>query len=290
MKRLGVLSLILLLALTACGAGNTRQRDSAANSATTGEAFPEIDTDSLETSTSVSETVGEKRIDTAEVTAETTQFDSTLQAIAHAVDGAGGYFEQQHTVNVGTYRCASYTIRLPSEGYSEFLGQIGQICHVLETRQNQETVSDAYYDIEARLTTQQIKLERLQALLAQAVNMEDILTVEAAISETELEIEYLTGSLRSYDSRIQYATVTLSLSEVSVLSNVEDPTDTFGVRLGAAFLGSFQDLAGFLEALMLFLARYWMLAAVLIGGVVGAAVLLRRKRARKIGSQDSSQT
>ena len=49
-----------------------------------------------------------------------------------------------------------------------------------------------YYDNEARLTTQRTKLERLQELLSKAEAMEDIITIESAISETELQIEYLT--------------------------------------------------------------------------------------------------
>ena len=77
-----------------------------------------------------------------------------------------------------------------------------------------DDVSEAYYDQESRLTTQRTKLERLQELLRQAQDMEDIITIESAISETELEIEFLTGSLRKYDSQINYSTITLSLREV----------------------------------------------------------------------------
>lgn len=63
------------------------------------------------------------------------------------------------------------------------------------TGQNEykDDVSEAYYDTEARLKTQQTKLDRLHALLEQAATMEDIIALETALSETELQIEYLTG-------------------------------------------------------------------------------------------------
>ena len=52
--------------------------------------------------------------------------------------------------------------------------------------------------------------------------MEDIIALESAISETELEIEFLTGSLRKYDSKINFSTITLSLREVYRLSTDEE--------------------------------------------------------------------
>ena len=76
--------------------------------------------------------------------------------------------------------------------------------------------------------------------------MADIITIESAISDTELEIERLTGSLRDYDSRINYATVTIFLSEVAQLSNVEEPAVTFGARLGNAFLNACRGFVDFL--------------------------------------------
>ena len=52
--------------------------------------------------------------------------------------------------------------------------------------------------------------------------MEDIITIESAISETEYEIERLSGTKRHYDALVDYATVTLELREVYRLSGTED--------------------------------------------------------------------
>ena len=58
--------------------------------------------------------------------------------------------------------------------------------------------------------------------------MEDIITIESAISETEYEIERLSGTMRHYDALVDYATVTLELSEVYRLSGTEDAPKSFG--------------------------------------------------------------
>lgn len=86
-----------------------------------------------------------------------------------------------------------------------------------------EDISEAYYDTSGRLETQTIKLARLQALLAKADKMEDIITLESAISETEQAIDDLSGTLQHYDARVDYASVSISLREVKQLSDVEEP-------------------------------------------------------------------
>ena len=59
------------------------------------------------------------------------------------------------------------------------------MCHVVYMSSSAENITEAYYDTDSRLKTAQIKLERLQNLLANADNMADIITIESAISETE---------------------------------------------------------------------------------------------------------
>ena len=105
-------------------------------------------------------------------------------------------------------------MRIPADQYRPFLERVGTLCHVTYQEESSDNVSTAYYDAESRLVTQQTKLERLQNLLAQAENMEDIITIESAISDTELEIEQLTGTLRHYDSLVDFSTVYITLQEV----------------------------------------------------------------------------
>ena len=295
MKKFGIVGMLLILSLllAACSSNNgSSSYDSGDDS---GSDSWEVQTDAAAegeigtAAPTATSTAGDKIIYTAELIVETTNFDSAAQALSQATEALNGYYESQRTTSSGPYRSANYTVRVPAEHFQDFLGQVGQICHVLDSSQNADDVSEAYYDIEARLTTQRTKLERLQALLAQAEDMADIITIESAISDTELEIERLTGSLRDYDSRINYATVTIFLSEVAQLSNVEEPAVTFGARLGNAFLNACRGFVDFLENLAVFLARSWIVLVILAGGAAAALAILRRKRAKHHGG-DSSQT
>ena len=146
---------------------------------------------------------------------------------------------------------------------------------------SEEDVSEAYYDIAGRLATQRTKLERLQTLLSQAESMADIITIEDAISETEWMIEDLSGSLQSYDNRIDYATVTVSLREVYRLSGSEAPVTTLGGRLKEAFTGGLRNVGSVLEELAVWLVYNWVWLALLAAMAAGAAALIRRRKKRR---------
>ena len=115
--------------------------------------------------------------------------------------------------------------------------------------------------------------------------MEDIITIESAISETEQMIDDLSGTLRHYDGQVDYATVSISLSEVYKLSNVEEVPDSFMSRLGKAFTGGLADFADGLENFAVALAYGWMWLLILVVVVV-AVVRVLRKRRRKAKKAD----
>lgn len=232
-----------------------------------------------------------KMIYTAELSLETQEFDSAVQAVDALVRELGGWFESRSLNQGGSYRSLECTIRIPAEQFSTLLDRAGQTAHVTNRYEYSDDVSEAYYDTEARLTTQRTKLERLQTLLAQAATMADIIDLENAISATELEIEYLTGSLRHYDSLIGYSTVNLYLREVYRLSNEEEPATTFGQRFSAALSAGLQNGIDGGEDFLIFLARNWVglvfLAVVIAVGVV--VILRMRKRKKKLPAPESAK-
>ena len=222
-----------------------------------------------------------KIIYTAGLEMETKEFDQAVQSLTETVVSMGGYFENRGINQGGRYRSLSCTVRVPVKNFSAFLDKAGEAAHVTYRHEDSEDVSEVYYDNEARLTTQRTKLERLQELLSKAEAMEDIITIESAISDTELEIEYLTGSLRKYDSQINYSTVNLYLREVYRLSTDEDAPVTFGDRLASAFSSGLSSGVANLDDFAIFLARNWLTLLVLAAVIVAAVLLLRRRKRKK---------
>ena len=199
-----------------------------------------------------------KMVYTASIQAETQDYDACTAALEELVDRLGGYLEYASSDSRGDgSRSASYTVRVPVKEFRGFLKTVGEISHVTSQDQNAENISERYYDTESRLETQKTKMERLQTLLSKAENMEDIIDLENAISETEYQIEQLTGSLRHYDSLVDFATIDVRLREVLRLTTVEEAPPTFGSRLGNAFTDGLRGFGDFLQDVAVYLAYNW---------------------------------
>ena len=227
---------------------------------------------------------GVKMVYTASIEMQTLEFDQAAQDIASLVESMGGYFEQKNFSNYSNgYRHASYTVRVPAEQFTDFCAQVGTLCHVTWQNDTAEDISEQYYDTQSRLETAQIKLARLQELLKKAQNMEDIISIESAISETEYEIERLSGTVRHYDALVDYATVTLELNEVYRLSGTEDAPKSFGEKLGNAFTDGLAAVREGLEEFVIWFAYSW-LGILIFAAVAFAAVKLigRLRRGKKL--------
>ena len=222
---------------------------------------------------------GVKIIYTADMSLETTGFDAAAEELERLVSETGGYFEMSSVDNYGSYRYGYYVVRVPSGKFNIFCDRVGQICQLRSKSKSAENISERYYDTQSRLETQQTKLKRLQELLSQAEDMEDIITIESAISETEYQIEQLSGTLRHYDALVGYATVNISLSEVAQLRNVEEPPIGFAARMAAAFRSGSENFVLTVQGILLGLASGWV--AVLLLLVIAALVILLVRRARR---------
>ena len=125
-------------------------------------------------------------------------------------------------------------------------------------------------------------LERLQKLLSQAENMEDIITIESAISETEWNIEDLSGTLRHYDALVDFATINVHVSEVYKYSDTEELPENFGDRLSSAMSRGWHSFVNGMEDFAVALAYSWMWL-ILWAVIIAAAVVILRKIRRRSG-------
>lgn len=295
---LALLTALVLSLLTGCGKSSTNESMSVDRSAMEVEAFADYEVPAAYPAAYNADTKvvpapksdDAKIIYTADMSLEATDFDAAVDALARLTEESGGYYESSSLSNGGSYRSASYTVRVPAENYRSFLTQAGELCHLLNVYEYADDVSEAYYDTDGRLQTQQTKLERLRDLLAQAKDMEDIITLESAISDTELAIEQLTGSLRKYDSLVGYATVHIYLQEVYQLTEQEQPVIGFGAKLAAAFRTGCSRFVYGLQDLLISLARAWVgwliFLAVLAVVVLVVWRIIRKKKITRAQRED----
>jgi len=105
----------------------------------------------------------------------------------------------------------NYSLRVPAPRYDAFLAGMNGIGRLLHRSENTEDVTLRYYDLEGRLETKKELLKTFQSYLGKAKTIEEILAVEARISELQYDIEGTGMQLRGLANRVDYATIELNL-------------------------------------------------------------------------------
>lgn len=227
-----------------------------------------------------------KIIRTADLSLQSTEFDAAVEALNTLVEAQGGYYESSD-FSYGSYsgsgeRWASFTVRVPKENFDAFLSAIGDVAHVVSRNTGIKDVGEAYYDAELRLQTLNTKHERLLALLEEAEYMEDIISLESALSDVEYEIQQYTSTLKRYDTLIDFSTVSISLREVVRVFDTPTQADPLTTRLSAAFAEGWNDFCGGLSDFALWCAYNFMgLLLFLVVAAVAIPLLVRLIRRRR---------
>ena len=223
----------------------------------------------------------EKIIRSASFTVKTADYDADLQKIQDLAADMGGRVEYLTTsgdASSGQTRSASRTLRIPAQRLDEFLTGAQGVGTITGMTQQMEDVSDSYYDTQTRLKTQQEKLARLQEMMASAQDVSDLIEIESAIADAQYYIDRYTGTLKSYDSRVDFSTVSVFVRETKV-------TETKEVSLGERILtgigDSFREFGWFLEDMVIFLAAAlpWIIALAAV--VIVAVLIIRARKNRK---------
>lgn len=220
-----------------------------------------------------------KLIYTATIDMEATDFEAAQDGLKELVNSLGGFFESTNHENYDTVRTSYYVVRVPADQYQAFIESCStwDNCKVLRMSEQVEEIGAEYLETETILEMLQTKLDRLGELMAQAEQMEDIITIESAITETEYQIRQYSGNLNYYDNLIDYATITIDLTEVRDLT--EDEELFFGARLLQNLRWGMENFVEAVEALLLGVA--YNLSGLVILVIIIVVIVKRRKLKKK---------
>ena len=179
-----------------------------------------------------------KLVKSANISIRVDDIDATEAAINDLMERHDAYASSTRTD--GNSR--NYTIRVPSPTYDVFLVDLDGMGRVLYRFENTEDVTLRYYDLEGRLASKEELLATYRSYLARARNMEEILAVEARISDLHNEIEGTGKELRQLANLIDYSTVRLDIRGPTTSEPYRGPT--LGERVGELFMGFGEFLSG----------------------------------------------
>lgn len=289
MKKQQIISLFLLLMLlSGCSGsgGSSQSSDTAAAGAEIGfDTVESLEQAAANDAAGVTARSNAKLILRAELQAEAQDFAKANTEIQQLVNTHNGYMELMNVGGNDGKHYANFTLRIPPEHFDAFLTAVGNTCNVLYTSRSTEDIGEQYFDISARLAAVTTKQERLLALLDQADKMEDIISLENALSDTQYQIEQLTGTLRQYDSLVGYATINISLSEVQDFTAIQQG-NSFLARLTASFQTGSRSFVLFLQSILLVCAVLWPM--LVLAGIILLIIFYLRRR-KKHAMQKTTQ-
>ncbi|MBQ3192251.1 MAG: DUF4349 domain-containing protein [Oscillospiraceae bacterium] len=295
-----LLTLCLLLGLTACG-GSAKSEAAMPEEAM--EAPAAMATASNGTyamgaggtrggSTALPE--GRKWIITIDMNVETDDLDVLMESLDRHIKTLGGYVEDQNVHNGSNYasrryRNANLTVRIPDENVDKFTEAVSGIGNVVSQNLRREDITLKYVSTSSRVTALETEQARLLELLAKAETMEDLLEIEARLTDVRYELENYASQLRLYDNQIDYATIYLYIDEVQEYTPVEEPT--FVERITKGFTDSLKGLGeGTVDVIV------WLISAspyLVVFGTIGTVTFLivrrikKKKAAKKAASEDN---
>lgn len=314
-KGIGILLLSAILCLSGCGdSGSNKSEDMAIRYDTADMAMEEVQTDGIYTEaamekgydTALNSTVdgtesvrsGRKLIRTANLTVETLEFDELLDNLKTKADSLGGYAETYNVNNGSNYNSTYYSgtsayrknrnayivFRIPKTRVDEFLGEIADKGNVVSRNEQETDVTTEYVDLESHKATLKIEQERLMALLEEAQDLEDMLTIESRLSDIRYQLESIERSIRSYDSQIEYSTITLNVNEVVELTPVDVEEESTWERISKGFVDSLENIwDGLVEFFILFVVvlPYIVLTAVILGLFILILILIVKQSLKR---------
>ena len=214
----------------------------------------------------------------------TDEFDNHFKQLQDKAAQLGGYVQSSSVsgtkpVTYSDYgRTANLTFRIPTAKVKEFVDFTQGTGEITYSNCDTEDITLNYFDTETRLGVLRDQLDRLKEIMKTTSNMEDLVELEKAISETTLEIEQYTTQLRRYDDLVDYTTIYVNINE-NRLTKGPAAKEGMGERMSAGLSESFVAVGVFLENALV--AIVCAIPAILVIAVLAAIVVLVVKLIKK---------
>lgn len=184
-----------------------------------------------------------KLIRNVDLSFETTDFDTFVQNIQSKTTALGGYIESSDlsgNAYTDRHRYAYFTLRIPKPQVDTFLSFAEGEANLTRKYENTQDITLQYYDTESRKKALQSEYDRLLELMAKAESVDAVIAIEQRLSEIRYQLDSFESDLRRYDNQVDYSTITVNVSETTVLTASEK--SGFWSRVQANLESNIEDL------------------------------------------------
>jgi hypothetical protein len=225
------------------------------------------------------EPVSRKIIYTANVDVVVDEFEESVEQMRRLTREHNGYIAKSDVLgSPGVPRSGTWTIRVPVDRFEDFLKAVSALGELRRNATDSEDITDKYYDLEARIRTDETEEVALRKLLEQAANKDILLGLRQELRSIRGQIEQEKGQLQRWSKETQLATVHLSLHDRK--DYVPPVTPHFSSTVGRTFQGSLDAMTAFGKGLVLAVvaAGPWLAVLGAVAVVVRAGWRWHRRR------------
>jgi hypothetical protein len=174
---------------------------------------------------------------------------------------------------------ASLTLRIPSNHLDAVVGDLRKLGTVDQFNTDSYDVTTEVTDLEAQISTLRASTARIEALLAQAKDITDIITLENELDGRQAQLQSLEAQQRGLDDQVSMSTIDLSLTTEPVVVVEEEGPQTFWDALASGW----DALVGFLSGVLIVVGVLlpWIGLLALIAIPIVVAVRARKSRAAR---------
>ncbi|MFC5728681.1 MULTISPECIES: DUF4349 domain-containing protein [Nocardioides] len=151
------------------------------------------------------------------------------------VDRAGGSVVEQETTtdDDGELDTARIVLRVPSERFAETLDALERVGSLQSSTTGTDDVTTEVIDVDARIRAQEKSVRRIEALLARATTLREIIAIEADLSQRQADLDSLKSRQQWLEDQTARSTITVHLERTDD-EEEEETADGFlgGLRAG----------------------------------------------------------
>ena len=209
-------------------------------------------------------------VKTGQMTLEVTAIDSALAQAQTVITGMGGLVDQSNRSGTGDETVASMTFRFPVAKWDATLPALRKIgSKVLSEQTGSTDVTSQVIDLKARIDNLKTTEAALQAIMARATAIPDVIAVETQLSDTQGQIEQLTAQRDHLADLAAMSTLTVTFQLPAKTVTTQATQDwTLGSQVdeaGAALVRIGQGLATIGVWIVLVVFPLGLAALILIG-------------------------
>ncbi len=243
----------------------------------------------------------EKIIYTGNVSIKTKSFEKTVSGCKAMMSSYKGIIETENYNDDSDWyeygfddissRNRSYyvTVRVPSDKYNDFMSETGNLDGLVESKESSaQNISQQYSDASIELESYQAEFKRLQELMQQAQEMDDIIAIEQQMTSVRTQINQLKSDLRRMDTSVAYSTVNITIREVSVREIEQPEEQTYFRRLAIAFRNSISNFGDFIIGFTLGIVEIWPFLLVIALIIIAICKHRKNKKKKETSSADKS--